>query len=168
MANVENEKVIEKLMDHYKVYKLKELAIKMNVNYDSLSSWKRAATLNPLKNMCRGLGIYNEIFDNLIIPVVDNYEINAFDNKKHLDIKTISFENKELKRVINNWGVQGYGIAIGVILYLKENDTLDIKHIDSLSDDLKTTNHLVSKVIEDCNLFRIEYNNLIKLNLKEI
>lgn len=165
MANIENEKVIEKLMDHYGVYKLKELAIKMNVNYDSLSSWKRAATLNPLKNMCRGLGIYDEIFNNLIFPNEDSdSEINAFDKKKHLDIETISYDNNELKKVIKNWGVQGYGIVVAVILHLKKNDTLDLKDIDELADDLKTTKHLINKVIEDCGLFIIE-RNLMKLNI---
>ena len=164
MANIENEKVIEKLMDHYGVYKLKELAIKMNVNYDSLSSWKRAATLNPLKNMCRGLGIYNEIFDSIIIPSIDTDDSNAFDNKKHLDIETISYDNNELKKVIKNWGVQGYGIVVAVILHLKKNDTLDLKDIDELANDLKTTKHLINKVIEDCGLFTIERNIVTIIN----
>lgn len=160
MPNKENIVIIEKLMDHYKVYKLKELSQKMNVKYDSLSSWKNAATINPLKNICRELNIYNEIFNNL-----NDTNNNNCEDKKHLHIDTISYNDKELNRVIKNWGIQGYGVVIALVIYLKENNTLNLKYIDSFSKDLKTPTHLINKIIEDCNIFVLE-QNVIKMNLE--
>lgn len=159
MANKENIIVIERLMDHYNVYKLNQLAEKMNIKYDSICSWKNAATLNPLKNICRELNIYNEIFSNPIIPLEQNVS-NNFDDKKHLSIDTISFENKELKRLIKNWGIQGYGIAVALIVYLKENTILEQKQLSGFADDLKVPVYLVNKIIEDCNIFALERNSI--------
>lgn len=154
MANKENIIVIERLMDYFNVYKLNQLAEKMNIKYDSLSSWKNAATLNPLKNICRELNIYNEIFSNPIIAQ------EQFDDKMHLSIDTISFENNELKKLIKNWGIQGYGVAVALIVYLKENTVLEQKQLSGFADDLKVPEYLINRIIEDCNIFALEHNSI--------
>ena len=69
-----------------------------------------------------------------------------------------------MKRALKNWGTQGYGIAVGIILYLKENGSLDLSDIYLLADDLKTSAFLIQKVIEDCN-FLVQENNKIKLRI---
>lgn len=153
MANKENLIVIERLMEHFNVYKLNQLAQKMNIKYDSLSSWKNAATLYPLKNICRELNIYNEIFNN---PIV----VPELDDKKHLFVDTISFENKELKRLIKNWGIQGYGVAVALIVYLKENTVLEQKQLSEFADDLKVPVYLINRIIEDCKIFALEHNSI--------
>lgn len=159
MANKENLIVIERLMEHFNVYKLNQLAQKMNIKYDSLSSWKNAATLNPLKNICRELNIYNEIFNNPI--VVSEQDIgNNLDDKKHLFVDTISFENKELKRLIKNWGIQGYGVTVALIVYLKENTVLEQKQLSEFADDLKVPVYLINRIIEDCKIFALEHNSI--------
>ena len=160
MANKENEITIERLMDYYKAYKLNELAKKMNVKYDSLSSWKRASTLNPLKNLCRELGIYNEIFNaDLVFDTKNNCD--NLDNKNKLDIETILYSNKELKEIIRNWGCIGYGIVVGVILCLKENNLfLDTKKMEMLADDLKISIFLLREVAGGCDLFLLKHNGI--------
>ncbi len=154
MANKENIIVIERLMDYFNVYKLNQLAEKMKIKYDSLSSWKNAATLNPLKNICRELNIYNEIFSNPIIA------LEQFDDKMHLSIDTISFENNELKKLIKNWGIQGYGVAVALIVYLKENTVLEQKQLSGFADDLKVPEYLIIRIIEDCNIFALEHSSI--------
>lgn len=159
MANKENLIVIERLMEHFNVYKLNQLAQKMNIKYDSLSSWKNAATLNPLKNICRELNIYNEIFNNpIIVPEQDIS--NNLDDEKHLSVDTISFENKELKKLIKNWGIQGYGVAVALIVYLKENTLLEQKQLSGFADDLKVPEYLINRIIEDCKIFAFEHNSI--------
>lgn len=56
--------LIEKLLNFYNLSSLKELAIKLNIEQSSLSSWKCRNSVNAIKKKCRELGIYNEIFED--------------------------------------------------------------------------------------------------------
>lgn len=151
--------LVKKLMTHYGVFTITELSAVINIGQPAISKWIKNNSMNPIKKKCRELGIYNEIFSNLNTekenPTRDDY---------FTDI--ISYSNIHMKKILKNWGVQGYGIAVGIILHLKMVEKLDEKNIDLLADDLKTSVFLVNKIIEDCELFKIE-NNIIELNIKE-
>ena len=54
--------LIEKLLNYYNLTSLQELAEKLNIKQSSLSSWKSRNSINAIRNKCRELGIYNEIF----------------------------------------------------------------------------------------------------------
>ncbi len=56
---------IEKLLNYYNLTSLQELAKKLNIKQSSLSSWKSRNSINAIKNKCREIGIYNEIFGDL-------------------------------------------------------------------------------------------------------
>lgn len=57
--------LIEKLLNYYNLTSLQELAEKLNIKQSSLSSWKSRNSINAIRNKCRELGIYNEIFGEL-------------------------------------------------------------------------------------------------------
>lgn len=57
--------LIEKLLNYYNLTSLQELAEKLNIKQSSLSSWKSRNSINAIRNKCRELGIYNEIFGDL-------------------------------------------------------------------------------------------------------
>ncbi len=59
------EKVINKLMDFYKVYSISELAVKLNTKQPIVSGWKARDSVNAIKKKCRELGIYDEIFGDV-------------------------------------------------------------------------------------------------------
>jgi len=62
---VDAEKVINKLMDFYKVYSISELAVKLNTKQPIVSGWKARDSVNAIKKKCRELGIYDEIFGDV-------------------------------------------------------------------------------------------------------
>ncbi|MDD3009523.1 MAG: helix-turn-helix domain-containing protein [Arcobacter sp.] len=70
--------LIEKLLNYYNLTSLQELAEKLNIKQSSLSSWKSRNSINAIKNKCRELGIYNEIFGDL------NTNINNFQNSTNV------------------------------------------------------------------------------------
>lgn len=70
--------LIEKLLNYYNLTSLQELAEKLNIKQSSLSSWKSRNSINAIRNKCRELGIYNEIFGDL------NSNINNFQNSTNV------------------------------------------------------------------------------------
>jgi len=140
--------LIEKLLNFYKVSNVAELSTKINTSQKTISNWKIRNSVNAIKKKCRELDIYDEIFSNSHIVKQEDFFIDI-----------MSYSNINMKKIIKNWGIQGYGIAIGIILYLKEKGTLEN------ADDLKTSTFLIKKVIEDCELFKID-DNIIELNIE--
>ncbi|WP_164469251.1 hypothetical protein [Aliarcobacter cryaerophilus] len=59
------ELLIDKLLNHYNVSTYSDLGIKINVSQANISSWKIRNSVNAIKNKCKELGIYNEIFGDL-------------------------------------------------------------------------------------------------------
>ena len=146
--------LIEKLFNYFKVSTIRDLSEKINMSESTVSKWRQRESINAIKKKCRELGIYNEIFSNPHIVKQEDFFIDI-----------MCYSNINMKKIIKFWGVQGYGIAIGIILYLKEKGTLENKDIDLLADDLKTSTFLIKKVIEDCELFKID-DNIIELNIE--
>ncbi|WP_323585418.1 helix-turn-helix transcriptional regulator [Aliarcobacter butzleri] len=146
--------LIQKMMDFYTVFTMKELSEKIGISQQAISKWKKNNYIKAIANKCKELGIYDEIFSNPHIAKQEDFFIDI-----------MSYSNINMKKIIKNWGIQGYGIVIGIILYLKEKGTLENKDIDLLADDLKTSAFLIQKVIEDCN-FLVQENNKIKLRIE--
>lgn len=59
------ELLIDKLLNYYNVSTYSELGIKINVSQANISSWKIRNSVNAIKNKCKEIGIYNEIFGDL-------------------------------------------------------------------------------------------------------
>jgi hypothetical protein len=94
---------------------------------------------------------------------MENIMIEKNENdRENYSLEIVSYKNINIKRVIRDWGVQGYGIIVGIILYIKENDSLDLADIDLLADDLKTSSFLIQKIIDDCNFF-LKHDNIVIL-----
>ncbi|MCF6245070.1 MAG: helix-turn-helix domain containing protein [Sulfurovum sp.] len=66
--------LIEILMDYYNVSSNNELAIKLNMQPSSVSSWKNRNSVNAIKRKCRELGIYKEIFGDMNVQTVISNE----------------------------------------------------------------------------------------------
>ncbi len=142
------------MMNFYTVFTMKELSEKIGISQQAISKWKNNNSIVAIKKKCRELGIYNEIFNDSQIS----------NKEESFPLDLILYNNINMKRALKNWGTQGYGIAVGIILYLKENGSLDLSDIYLLADDLKTSAFLIQKVIEDCN-FLVQENNKIKLRI---
>ncbi len=153
------ELLIDLLFIHFNVTTMADLAIHIDVSQQTISKWKQRNSVNAIKKKCIELGIYNEIFGNLNLSSNEDKNNNEI-RTKSLSINMLSYDNINMKKIIRDWGVQGYGIAVGLILYLKENDTLNLADIDLLADDLKTSTFLIKKVIEECNYFLKENNEI--------
>ncbi|WP_066351674.1 hypothetical protein [Aliarcobacter skirrowii] len=59
------ELLIDKLLLHYNVSTYSDLALKLDTTQANISSWKIRNSINAIKNKCKELGIYNEIFGDL-------------------------------------------------------------------------------------------------------
>lgn len=168
---MEINEIIDKLFDYFNVSSIQDLSQKMNVSQPTVSKWKNRNAISAVKKRCRELGIYNEIFGNLNLSSNENQKNEDKNNNeirtKNLSINMLSYDNINMKKIIRDWGVQGYGIAVGLILHLKENDTLNLADIDLLADDLKTSTFLIKKVIEECNYFLKENNEVTLRNKYE-
>jgi len=79
-------------------------------------------------------------------------------------IKLISYDSMDMKRILLDWGIQGYGVTVGLILYLKKHSFLHLENIDLLVSDLKTSDFLIKKIIENYNFFTID-NNIVKIKI---
>ena len=66
--------LIEILMDYYNVSSNNELAIKLNMQPSSISSWKNKNSVNAIKKKCRELGIHKEIFGDMNVQTVMSNE----------------------------------------------------------------------------------------------
>lgn len=53
---------INRLLSHYNILKITELAPKLNISYDALNKWKTRNSVKAIRNKCIELNIYNEIF----------------------------------------------------------------------------------------------------------
>ncbi len=71
------ELLIDKLLNYYNVSTYSDLGIKINVSQANISSWKIRNSVNAIKNKCKELGIYNEIFGDF--NNIDNVEKIAFE-----------------------------------------------------------------------------------------
>lgn len=150
--------IFERLFNFFNVSTITELSKLLDIGQPAITKWKKNNSISAIKKRCRVLGIYNDIFGDLNS---NNNQINK-SKIENFSINIVSYNNINMKKIIRDWGIQGYGITVGVILYLKENDTLNLTDIDLLADDLKTSTFLIKKVIEDCNFF-LKENNIITL-----
>ena len=58
----EAEILIDNLLSYYNVSTYSDLALKIDTTQANISSWKIRNSINAIKNKCKELGIYNEIF----------------------------------------------------------------------------------------------------------
>ncbi|MCT7462096.1 helix-turn-helix domain containing protein [Aliarcobacter cryaerophilus] len=114
--------LIEKLLNYYNLTSLQELAEKLNIKQSSLSSWKSRNSINAIRNKCRELGIYNEIFGDL------NSNTSNFQNSTNVVAQDFS-NNSNAKHKQN----------IGNQLNIDENI---LKLIDTLYSFAKTNNKI--------------------------
>ena len=104
--------LIEKLLNYYNLTSLQELAEKLNIKQSSLSSWKSRNSINAIRNKCRELGIYNDIFGDLNTQNIQNQiidtqnGINSFNNfaesNKQKIISKDILQDEEVIKVIKS------------------------------------------------------------------
>ena len=109
---------IEKLLNHYNVSTISELAKILDTKQTSISSWRARNSVNAIKKKCRELGIYNEIFGDI--------NTNNFQNSKNVVGQDFSSNNKSSHN-------QNIGSAINI-------DPNVLKLVDTLYVFAKTNN----------------------------
>lgn len=109
----EAEILIDNLLSYYNVSTYSDLALKIDTTQANISSWKIRNSINAIKNKCKELGIYNEIFGDLN----SNTTINQGNNSRaagknyiesgHSNEKEINFDNITIgliKKAIEKFG----------------------------------------------------------------
>ena len=105
--------LIQKMMNFYTVFTMKELSEKIGISQQAISKWKNNNSIVAIKKKCRELGIYNEIFGDLN----SNTTINQGNNSRaagknyiesgHSNEKEINFDNITIgliKKAIEKFG----------------------------------------------------------------
>lgn len=101
--------LIQKMMNFYTVFTMKELSEKIGISQQAISKWKNNNSIVAIKKKCRELGIYNEIFGDLKLSTNEeesNQELNndvfSDDILKTLDIiRTMVKNNQDLDNKLN-------------------------------------------------------------------
>lgn len=60
---------LEKLVEYYSVSSQEQLAIKIGVTPQTISTWKARNSISAIKKRCRELGIYKDIFGDSSIAI---------------------------------------------------------------------------------------------------
>lgn len=88
----ETEFYIEKLLNHFNVTTISDLAEVMDTKQSSISSWKIRNSISAIRKKCRELGIYKEIFG----------ELNDFSNSSYnIDNNSSLIDNSTNKAIYN-------------------------------------------------------------------
>ncbi len=142
--------LIQKMMSHYDVFTMKELAEKIGISQQAISKWNNNDSIIAIKKRCKKLGIYDKIFKDFQDDINSIHDfIDDRDNflKKEVDLfKNLDFEyNFSEKIIILEANCKKYNIQITEIknlrmLYLFEqllNDATRINKVNELEEDIK-------------------------------
>ena len=73
----EAEILIDNLLSYYNVSTYSDLALKIDTTQANISSWKIRNSINAIKNKCKELGIYNEIFGDFNSNIQINHIVSG-------------------------------------------------------------------------------------------
>ena len=73
----EAEILIDNLLSYYNVSTYSDLALKIGTTQANISSWKIRNSINAIKNKCKELGIYNEIFGDFNSNIQINHSVSG-------------------------------------------------------------------------------------------
>ena len=105
--------LIQKMMNFYTVFTMKELSEKIGISQQAISKWKNNNSIVAIKKKCRELGIYNEIFGDLNSNTTINQGNNSraagknYIESRHSNEKEINFDNITIgliKKAIEKFG----------------------------------------------------------------
>ena len=69
--------LIDNLLSYYNVSTYSDLALKIDTTQANISSWKIRNSINAIKNKCKELGIYNEIFGDFNSNIQINHSVSG-------------------------------------------------------------------------------------------
>lgn len=93
---------INKIMEHYKINTISELAKHIGISQPSISAWKKNNYITAIKKKCRELEIYDQIFGNIQSLDITHRESDKIDNYV-ADLRLIFSEDElevELKKML--------------------------------------------------------------------
>lgn len=124
--------LIQKMMNFYTVFTMKELSEKIGISQQAISKWKNNNSIVAIKKKCRELGIYNEIFGDL------NSNINNFQNSKNNVAQIFGGENTNTQHNYNADIKANNTIDINILKLIEMMYSYASEHnkIDELKTDL--------------------------------
>jgi len=133
--------LIEKLLNYYNLTSLQELAEKLNIKQSSLSSWKSRNSINAIKNKCRELGIYNEIFgdlnSNTIINIASEVNQAAKEiNELNIDEITLFLFKEAYQKAKDSDNIKGLRIYLMDFQEFQKVEKLTINEIKDLFENM--------------------------------
>jgi hypothetical protein len=85
---MESEIALEKLYQFYGVSSVNDLAEKMKVSRQTITNWKARNSINAIKKKCRELGIYNDIFGDIVINQINQGDDGRAGNRDYIENST--------------------------------------------------------------------------------
>lgn len=167
--------LIQKMMSHYDVFTMKELAERIGISQQAISKWNNNDSIIAIKKRCKKLGIYDKIFKDFQenINSVDDF-VNDRDNflKKEVDLfKNLDFEYDFSEKIIileancKKYNIKTTTIENEKILYLFETlfkDSEMNNKLQELEEDIKNLilkyNPKIDKSTEDLFFEFLEKN----------
>lgn len=116
------DEILEKMLLFYDLDNMSQLADKIGVSQPTISKWKARNSILPIKKICKELGIYEEIFGDLVSST------NSFQNSTNVVAQDFSNNN-------NAQHTQNIGNKVNV-------DENILKLIDTLYSFAKTNNKI--------------------------
>ncbi|ASC93629.1 MULTISPECIES: helix-turn-helix domain-containing protein [Sulfurospirillum] len=90
---------IDRLLDYYKVATIVALSSKMQISQQTITSWRTRNSVSAIRKKCRELGIYHDIFNNLISSNNNFQNANLSGGATGVEIGSI---NKSIHSIANN------------------------------------------------------------------
>lgn len=143
------ELLIDKLLNYYNVFTYSDLGIKINVSQANISSWKIRNSVNAIKNKCKELGIYNEIFGDLNSNTIINItsEVNQAikeKNEVNIDETTLFLFKEAYQKAKSSNNIKGLRIYLmdfdeetEIIMPPKKVEKVTLNEFKNTLEDIK-------------------------------
>lgn len=118
------DQILDKLMSHYQVSTISQLAQKMEISQQTISAWKSRNSITAIKKRCRELGVYEEIFRDInvqsihtvnggqVAQTVKRNQVSSESDFKDIDPATLELLKEAYKKARENNQVTEFRIHI--------------------------------------------------------
>lgn len=162
--------IFDKLFAFYKVATITELAQCLGMSQPAVTNWERRNSISAIKKRCRELGIYDEIFGDIVVETLNKEQEderkNSIDEDTMFHIQNL-FTIAKRKDLLKELKTELSMMYLKYSTYDKDSKNEDEKNIFSDKTLIKVHNKKLEKDYEnwsDKKAMDYETNRLIKEN----
>lgn len=162
--------IFDRLFAFYKVATITELAQCLGMSQPAVTNWERRNSISAIKKRCRELGIYDEIFGDIVVETLnkekEDERKNSIDEDTMFHIQNL-FTIAKRKDLLKELKTELSMMYLKYSTYDKDSKNEDEKNIFSDKTLIKDHNKKLEKDYEnwsDKKAMDYETNRLIKEN----